>query len=96
MVAGKSNVDIYKQSPDQMYYHPKMEFGDLYSIVTENGYTSEYLANGYKNSPYVKELNDRIKDSYYSIDDSIKLMIMALQDPDHPFYPAQSGIIRRH
>lgn len=94
MVNGKYNS--YKQSPDQMYYHPKMEFGDLYSIVSENGYTSEYLSSGYRNSPYVKELNDKIKDSYYSIDDSIKLMIMALQDPDHPFYPAQSGIIRKH
>lgn len=79
-----------------MQYHPKMELGDLYEIVRDNNLSADVLSEGYRNSAYVKELSSRITNSYYSIDDSIKLMHMALQNPDYPFYPAQSGIRRKN
>lgn len=94
MVNGKYNP--YMQEPDQMCYHPKMELGDLFEIVSANGLTNEQLAAGYKQSPFVAELQSSMKKPYYTVDDSIKLMHMALKNPDYPFYPAQSGIIRKN
>lgn len=94
MINGKYNP--YKQDASQMYYHPKMQMNDLYEMQKEHTLSNEELAQRYKESPYVIELNKAIKDAYYSVEDSIKLMLMALDNADYIFYPAQSGIIRRH
>lgn len=94
MINGKYNQ--YKQDASQMYYHPKMQMNDLYELQNEIALSNEELAQRYKASPYVIELNKAIKDAYYSVEDSIKLMLMALDNADYIFYPAQSGIIRRH
>lgn len=93
MINGINNQ--YLQEPELMQYHPKMEFGDLYEIVRDNNLSADVLTEGYRNSAYVKELSSRITNSYYSVEDSIKLMHMALQNPDYPFYPAQSDISRK-
>lgn len=94
MIKGRYNP--YLQEPELMQYHPKMELGDLYEIVRNNNLSADVLSEGYRNSAYVKELSSRITNSYYSVEDSIKLMHMALQNPDYPFYPAQSGIRRKN
>lgn len=94
MINGKYNP--FKQDASQMYYHPKMQMNDLYELQKEIALSNEELAQRYKASPYVIELNKAIKDAYYSVEDSIKLMLMALDNADYIFYPAQSGIIRRH
>ena len=94
MINGRYNH--YLQEPKLIQYHPKMELGDLYEIVRDNNLSSDFLSEGYRNSSYVKELSSRITNSYYSVENSIKLMHMALQNPDYPFYPAQSGISRKN
>lgn len=94
MINGKYNP--FKQDASQMYYHPKMQMNDLYELQKEIALSNEELAQRYKASPYVIELNKAIKDAYYSVEDSIKLMLMALDNADYIFYPVQSGIIRRH
>lgn len=94
MVNGKYNP--YKQEPTSMYYHPKMQLNDLCQIQNKVHYSTDELKTKYKSSPYVCELNQKITDAYYSIDDSIQLMLMALDKPEYPFYPAQSGIVRKH
>ena len=94
MVNGKYNP--FKQAASQICYHPKMQMHDLYELQKEMDLSDDELARKYKESPYVIELNNAIEDAYYSVEDSIALMLMALKNADYVFYPAQSGIIRRH
>lgn len=94
MINGKYNP--YKQSAEQMYYHPKMQMGDLHELQKENPLSDAELSERYRKSPYVIELSEIIKDAYYSVEDSIKLMLMALKNSAYIFYPAKSGIIRQH
>lgn len=94
MINGKYNP--YKQSAEQMYYHPKMQMGDLYELQKENYLSDVELSERYRKSPYVIELSEIIKDAFYSVEDSIKLMLMALKNSTYIFYPAKSGIIRQH
>lgn len=95
MINGKYN-NPYKQSAEQMYYHPKMQMGDLHELQKENPLSDAELSERYRKSPYVIELSEIIKDAYYSVEDSIKLMLMALKNSAYIFYPAKSGIIRQH
>lgn len=94
MVNGKYNP--YKDNPDRLCYDPRIELGVLFEIITAHNISNEELVEGYKQSKYVNELNKHMQEPYYTIDDSIKLMLMALKTPDYPFYPAKSGIIRIH
>lgn len=94
MINGKYNP--YKQSAEQMYYHPKMQMGDLYELQKENPLSDAELSERYRKSPYVIELSEIIKDAYYSVEDSIKLMLIAMKNSAYIFYPAKSGIIRQH
>ncbi len=94
MINGKNNP--YKQDPKRMYYDPKKQMNDLYEMQQVNLLSEGELTVKYKSSPYVIELSKVIKDAYYSIDDSIKLMLMALENADYIFYPAKSGITRQN
>lgn len=93
MVNGRYNP--YKQVPDQMYYHPKMQMNDLYEIQHTTPLSNDELAAKYRQSPYVIELSKAIKDAYYTVENSIKMMLMAMSNPDYIFYPAKSGVGKR-
>ena len=93
MVNGKYNP--YKQDGTQMYYHPKMQMADLCEIRASHPLSDDELAKKYRSSQYVLELNNKIKDAYYTIEDSISLMLMALKDPEYKFFPYLSGVNRR-
>lgn len=84
--------NIQKQNINKIYYHPKLEINFLNLIIKKYNFSEEYLSNGYKNSIYVKELSERLKYSYYSVDNSIKLMFLALKSPNIPFYPSKCEI----
>ena len=93
MVNGSYNP--YKQDGTQMYYHPKMQMADLCVIRASHPLTDEELASRYRSSQYVLELNSAIKDAYYTVEDSISLMLMAIKEPEYKFFPYLSGITRR-
>jgi hypothetical protein len=93
MVNGKYNP--FKDTPSRLVYDVRMEFGTLAKLLTIENKSDSELSSEYKNSIFVKELTEKIPDAYYSVDDSVKLMLMALKKPEESFYPSKSGLIRK-
>lgn len=97
MVVGKQDINCYIQDPEKLVYSAQMEMKTLRELDEIMKFDKKHLVDLYINSSLVKELNSFIPKSYYSIEDSAKLMINALKsNPLNDYYPSKSGIIRNY
>jgi len=92
----KNSEEDPKQTYEAMCYHPKTAFGCLCLLIDKNNLSDNDITNGYKNSQTVRELEKLLIKPYYSVKDSIALLLEAKENPECIFYPCNSDIGRRN
>ena len=90
---GESNPQ--KQAAEEICYRPE-QLQELRELQHGGALSRGGLAARYRESPYVTELQAAMKEPYYSVENSIELMLLALQDSASVFYPAKAGVARNH